>query len=206
MSMEGIAPTIDVGMVVTPGRDRGRELREDLGVSNRERLVYLYLGRYGQDDYEWPRIARLRDRGIHFVGFHDAPLDAGPVPNLHVVPATGWNGADLAASCDVVVAKAGYGTVGEAMAAGSPMIYPPRTGFAEYRVLAWALNAWGGGVPASRRAFDRLRIERSLDRALALDPGPPPFPMEGAARVAEYLTALCRGREAQIEPDGTRQR
>ncbi|WP_231749225.1 glycosyltransferase family protein [Tautonia plasticadhaerens] len=194
LSMERIAPIIDVGMVVTPGRNRGRELREDLGFSDRERLVYLYLGRYGQDDYEWARIARLGDRGVHFVGFHDPPAGSGPVPNLHVVAASEWNGADLAASCEVVVAKAGYGTVCESMAAGSPMIYPPRTGFAEYRALARALNAWGGGVPASRRAFDRLRIERLLDRALSLAPGPPPFPMDGADRVAAYLTDACLGR------------
>ena len=201
LSMEGLAPIIDVGMVVTEGRDRGQELRERLGLSGQDRLVYLYLGRYGQDDYEWARIARLRDRDVHFVGFHAPPGGDGSVPNLHVVSATDWNGADLSASCDVVVAKAGYGTVCEAMSGGSPMIYPPRTGFAEYRALAWALNAWGGGVPSPRRTFDRLRIERLLDRAFSLEPGPPPFPSDGADRVADYLTAICRGRDLSLPTD-----
>ena len=85
--MEDVAPIIDVGMVVTPGRDRRAELRRTLGLSDAEKLVYLYLGRYGQDDYEWERLGRLGGEGVHFVGFHPAPERAGPLPNLHVVPA-----------------------------------------------------------------------------------------------------------------------
>ena len=196
LSLERLAPLIDVGMVVTPARDRRGELRSMLGLTDSDKIIYLYLGRYGQDDYEWCRLAALADRGVHFVAFHGAPESAGAVSNLHVVRSTAWNGADLAASSDVVVAKAGYGTVSEAMAAGTPLIYPPRTGFAEFHALTSALNAWGGGVPVSRQAFDRLRIEDRIDHALALRPGPPPFPTDGAARVADHLTAVCRGGSA----------
>lgn len=190
LPMSGPAPVIEVGMVVTPGRDRSAELRGRLGLGPAERLVYFYVGRYGQEGLGWDRLRRLGDRGSHFVGFHPAPV--GPLENLHVVPAAEWTGADLAASADAVVAKAGYGTACEAMVAGTPLIYPPRIGFAEHRALARALAAWGGGVPASARAFAELRLERLLDRAFALHPGPPPFPADGAARVAVYLERICR--------------
>ena len=89
------------------------------------------------------------------------------------------------------MAKAGYGTACEAMVAGTPMLYPPRTGFAEYRALDRALRAWGGGIPLSARDFAEMRLERPLERAFALKPGPPPFPADGAARVAERLTQTC---------------
>jgi hypothetical protein len=191
LAMAGIAPLIEVGMVVTPGRDRRRDLRERLGLGPAEKLVYFYVGRYGQANLGWERLARLAGRGIHFVGFH--PASVGPLPNLHVVPAEDWTGADLAASADAMVAKAGYGTACEAMVAGTPMIYPPRSGFAEHRALDRALRAWGGGVPASARAFAGLDLERLLDRAFALEPGPPPFPADGASRVAEHLAEVCRG-------------
>ncbi len=193
LRLEGLAPAIDVGMVVTPGRDRVAELRGWLGLSDRERLVYCYLGRYGQDSIDWGRMARLDREGIHFVGFHPAPPDAATPPNLHVVPAACWTGADLAASTDVVVAKAGYGTVCEAMVAGTPMIYPPRTGFAEHKTLVAAMTAWGGGLQAPRRAFDTMRIAPLLSHAFTLRPGPPPFPCNGADRVADHLTRICRG-------------
>ena len=183
LRMAGVAATVEVGMVVTPGVDRRLELRETLGISPREKLVYFYVGRYGQANLGWERLGRMG--GVHFVGFHPAP--SGPLANLHVVPPTEWTGADLAASADAIVAKAGYGTACEAMVAGTPFIYPPRTGFAEHRVLDRALRAWGGGIPASAREFADWKLERHLERAFALRPGPPPFPTDGAARVAEHL-------------------
>ncbi|WP_406695102.1 hypothetical protein V5E97_29095 [Singulisphaera sp. Ch08] len=190
LRMAELAPTIEVGMVVTPGRNRRDELVKQLGLSPAVKLVYFYIGRYGQANLGWERLERLQSRGIHFVGFHEAPV--GPLANLHAIAATEWTGADLAASADAIVAKAGYGTTCEAMVSGTPMIYPPRTGFAEHRALDRALRSWGGGVPASARAFAEFRLDSHLEKALALKPGPPPFPADGAGRVAERLTQTCR--------------
>lgn len=181
---------IEVGMVVAPGVDRRDELRRVADIPAGRKIVYFYIGRYGQTSLGWERLARLGERGVHFVGFHEAPV--GRLPNLHVVSPDDWTGADLAASADAIVAKAGYGTTCEAMVAGVPMIYAPRTGFAEYRALDRALRAWGGGVPASTRAFNELRLEPLLDRAFSLRPGPPPFAADGAERVARHLTEVCR--------------
>jgi len=183
LKLAGLAPTIEVGMVVTPGVDRRAELRGKLGLADSDRLVYFYFGRYGQADLGWERLAVLD--GVHFVGFHPAPV--GPLANLHVVPAADWTGTDLAASADAIVAKAGYGTACEAMAAGTPFLYPPRVGFAEHRALDRALRAWGGGIPVSARDFAGLDLGPQLTRAFALRPGPPPFPADGAERVARHL-------------------
>jgi hypothetical protein len=191
LRMAEIEPSLDVGLVVTPGRDRRAELRRALGLSAADRLVYCYLGRYGQSGLGWSRLARLP--GVHFVGFHPPPPEAGPLPNVHVVPAGCWTGADLAASADAMVAKAGYGTTSEAMVAGTPFLYPPRVGFAEHRALDRALRAWGGGLPVSARAFQELRIAPLLERAFALKPGPAPYPADGAGRIAERLAQTCCG-------------
>jgi hypothetical protein len=188
LRLVGLAPVIEVGLVVSPGQDRRGELRRQLGLAPTDKLVYFYVGRYGQENLGWERLERLK--GVHFVGFHAAP--GGTPANLHVVDANAWTGADLAASADAVVAKAGYGTVCEAMEAGTPLIYPPRFGFAEHRALDRALRRWGGGIPASTRAFQELRLERLLDKAFHTRPGPPPFPTDGASRVAEHLAQTCR--------------
>ena len=177
-------------MVANPGRDRRKELRGLLGLSSKEKLIYFYVGRYGQNDLDWGRLESYAVKGIHFVGYHLAPV--GPLRNLHLVPAADWRGSDLIASTDALVAKAGYGTVCEAMAGNTPIIYPPRTGFSEFRALDRALRSWGGGIPVSARDFRELRLDRALDRAFHLGPLTPPFPTDGAARVAQHLVGVCR--------------
>lgn len=190
LAMSWLPNRVNVGLVANPGRDRSRELRSLLGLGNKEKIVYFYVGRYGQNDLDWDRLASLGARGVHFVGYHDAP--GGAPANLHLVRASEWSGGDLIASADAVVAKAGYGTMSESMARGRPIVYPPRFGFAEHRALDRAARAWGGGVPVSTRDFAAMRIGPALDRAFALGRLKPPFPVDGAARVARLLTAICR--------------
>jgi hypothetical protein len=197
LAMSWLKPAIDVGMVVNQGRNRRAELIRSLGLSRQDRVVYLYVGRYGQDDLDWSRLERLGERGIHFVAYDPAP--GGGPSNLHVVPSPDWPGGDLIATADAAVAKAGYSTACEAMASGTPMIYPPRRGFAEFRSLDRALRSWPGGVPVSTRDFQSFRLERVLDRALAVEPGPPPFPADGAARIARHLADACREPAAALE-------
>jgi hypothetical protein len=192
LPLAGVPRHRDVGMVVTHGRADRAGLCRALDIDPAKTLVYFYIGRYGQADLAWENLAALSDYA--FVGFHEAP--AGPLPNLHVVPPTEWTGADLAASCDVAVAKAGYGTVCEAIVAGTPFIYPPRVGFAEHPALESALSAWGGGVPAPAGAFTSFDLGPLLDRARSLRPGPPPFPADGAGRVAKCLVEWCEKRSS----------
>ena len=193
MAMTGIAPIENVGLVVNPCRNRRKELREGLSLSKEDKLVYFYVGRYGQAGLGWERLAKMK--GVHFIGFHPTP---GSPENFHLVPAADWSGADLAASTDAIVAKAGYGTVSESMASRTPLVYPPRVGFAEHRSLDRCLRLWGGGLPASSRAFAELRLESLLKKAFSLSPGPPPFPADGAARVAERLTSACRTPRSKV--------
>lgn len=178
-------PVENVGMVMSPSHSKGDALRATFGLGKNETLVYFYIGRYGQADLEWGNLAKLERKGYHFVGFHPAPV--GPIANLHVVDPHVWTGSDLAHSSDVMVTKAGYGTVCEALASRTPMLYPPRTGFAEHRALDRALTLSGGGIRTSAQAFLTLKIEKQLDRARGTTPGPPPFAVDGASRVAKFL-------------------
>jgi hypothetical protein len=201
MRMAWLSPVIASGMIVNQGSNRATELRRLVGLKRTDKLVYLYIGRYGQNDLDWSRLERYARNQVHFLSYY--PAHGGNPSNLHVVPSPDWPGGDLIASCDAVVAKAGYGTVCEAMARGTPMIYPPRTGFAEFRSLDRALRAWGGGVPVSSRDFRALRLDRALERALSIEPGPARVPADGATRIALHLSNLCRkssGRKTSVVP------
>ncbi len=199
MSMSWLSPLIEPGMVATQGRDRSGELRRLFGLKKTDKLVYIYIGRYGQNDLDWSRLRRFASQGVHFLGYQPEPR--GKPDNFHLLPSADWPGGDLIASSDAIVAKAGYGTVCEAMARGTPMIYPPRIGFAEYRSLDRALRSWGGGVPIPARDFLTLRLDRALTRALEIRPGPVPYPTNGAQKIASHLVTLCRpsrGRKALV--------
>jgi hypothetical protein len=193
LSMAWMRPVYDMGMVVTRGKDRRGALRQLIGLKKTHKVVYLYVGRYGQNDLAWPRLGRFERAGIHFVTY--PPLPTGAPSNLHAVPSPDWPGGDLIASCDAVFAKAGYGTVCEAMASGTPLVYPHRQGFAEHRMLDRCLREWGGGVPISAREFRSLGLGRALGRALSMEVGSPQFPIDGASRIGGYLTEVCRGTE-----------
>jgi hypothetical protein len=190
LRMSWLSPVMSAGMVVNPGRDRRAELCRLLGLKKPCKLVYFYVGRYGQSDLDWSRLERFAVMGIHFLSYHPAPVNA--LRNLHVVPSADWPGCDLIASSDAIIAKAGYGTACEAMASGTPMLYPPRRGFSEFRALDRTLRAWRGGFPISSREFRALRLEHALERALHTDPGPPPLATGGATRIARHLTTQCR--------------
>jgi hypothetical protein len=189
LRMAWLGKAVEPGMVVNPGRNRREELIRSIGLKPSDKLIYLYLGRYGRDGYDWANLERLAARGFHFVGYHPAPV--GPLENLHVIPAADWTGGDLIATCHAMVAKAGYGTVCEAMACRTPVIYPPRRGFAEFRALDRALRSWSGGVPVSTRDFRSFRLASHLGRAFELKPGRAPFGTEGARHIADHLTKLC---------------
>ncbi len=197
MRMSWLSPIWNAGMVVSQVRDRRVELRRLLGLNKSIKVVYLYVGRYGQSDLDWPRLGRQEARGVHFVTY--PPLPDGAPANLHAISSPDWPGGDLIASCDIVFAKAGYGTACEALARRTPLIYPPRHGFAEHRSLDRCLRDWGGGVPISSREFRALNLDRALDRALAIEVGPPPYRTDGAKRIARFLTAVCRRPHARLQ-------
>src|SRR5262249_38923303 len=77
LRMAWLGPEFPVGTVVNQGRNRRGELARQLGLTRRERLVYLYVGRYGQGDMDWSRLEQSGRRGIHFVSY-----DPGPVGRL----------------------------------------------------------------------------------------------------------------------------
>ena len=65
--MSWLSSTIDAGMVVNPARVRRAELLGTIGLSKVHKLVYLYIGRYGQSGLDWPRLERFAAKGIHFL-------------------------------------------------------------------------------------------------------------------------------------------
>ncbi|MGI8907734.1 MAG: hypothetical protein ACR2IE_14730 [Candidatus Sumerlaeaceae bacterium] len=176
------SPQLDVGLIARRGQRIRKQLEAKLGVSSRGKMVLLYFGNLGDQDL------RLRDMAggpnVTFVSFT-------PLPGIaHELDPDEWHFPDVVASVDAVLAKPGYGTVGECMANGTPVIYYPRPEFAEYRVLRKGLQDWGGAVQISTRDFITGNWSRALESAWKLKPDRVPAP--GASRVVSEIEKLLK--------------
>lgn len=176
---------VDVGLVVNDARDVRQELLARFGLKPETRLVYFYVGRYGVEELPWARLTEFPP-DVVFIGLHPPGQELSG--RFFTVDPTEYCGADLLKACDVAIAKAGYGAVVEAMAVGTPVIYPPRESFIEFPALDNALRGWPGGFPVTDHEFQSLLFHEVLLKALAAKIEPPPLPLDGAARVARILS------------------
>ncbi len=174
----------NVGIVARPHADRRGELVRWLGVDDATRIALLYVGNWDLP-LSWPRLENFAP-DWHFVSLSPPPA---PVANLTVLPQTVLRHPDLVASCDVVISKPGYGLVGECLSSGTPLLYCPRTGFAEYAALDAALSAWPGGLRLGAADFLALNWRAALDR-LPPRGSLPKITADGGPRAAALLTQI----------------
>jgi len=175
-----------VPLVARRGQPRRGALAEALDVPRDKHLALLYLGNWGLDIH-WPTLERWTD----WVFLLDRPLPL-PIANVRAFDARRWRYADVAASVDAVVSKAGYGTLTECIANSVPLIYLPRHGFREHESLVLGMNAWGGGGEITEAAFFAGEWETALQSALAARPDPDVFPINGADVIANKLVEFCQ--------------
>jgi hypothetical protein len=171
----------DIPLIARRGRPCRARLARALGMRRGDRAVLLYLGVWGGDGVRFDRLAQMR--GVRFVSFWDAPP---PVVKLDTAE---WGFPEVLASVDAVVAKPGYGTVGECMANGTPVVYYPRPEFAEYRVLRDGLESWSGAVRITRDALMACRWQPALERAFALQPRA--VDCSGARKAGDAILAMA---------------
>ena len=175
---------VDIGLVINHGRDIRAELIASLGLAPDVKLVYFYVGRYGVEELPWEKLNEYSP-DLVFLGLHPP---GKPLPGrFFSIDPNRYSGADLLRSCDAAIVKAGYGAVAEAMAVGTPVIYPPREGFVEFSALDDALRSWAGGRPVSDNDFRDLNIHKVLEESISFRADPPCVPLDGARKVARIL-------------------
>ncbi len=126
------------------------------------RLALIYAGNWGLP-IAWERLKEFPD--WHFLTL--TPPGSVRPPNLTALSRDLMPHEDLVASVDLVISKPGYGIVGECLANGTPLLYGPRTEFAEYLALDAALSDFPGGLKVSGEEFVQLRWKETLRRVPA---------------------------------------
>ncbi len=159
------------------GKNRRKEILRFLGAAPDSRLVLMYFGTFGDDELRLPDLPNTVLLAFTKV----------PEPGVTLDPQQ-WHFPDVVASVDCVIAKPGYGTTGECMANGTPMIYHPRMEFAEYPVLRKAINEWNGGIQISLRNLTQGTWSAAIEKAIALKPKR--VASNGARQTADLLMGL----------------
>ncbi|MES2460243.1 MAG: hypothetical protein V4671_06650, partial [Armatimonadota bacterium] len=173
-----------VGLVARPGRSRRAELLEMLGPeAEGKRLALVYAGNWGLP-VPWQKLEQFTD--WHFLSL--SPFDT-KVSNASLISQGAMPHPDFVASVDLVISKLGYGIVGECLTAGTPILYCPRLGFAEYQAMDLALSDWPGRLLLRSADFLQADWNNSL-RAVPAFGSVPPRPAPGGAAAAARITQL----------------
>lgn len=151
---------IDTGLVGRRGRNLHSDIISKYNLDPSKKTGLIYVGNFGMHTAHWERLEEFTD--WQFIGVY--PVHGNP-SNYRLVSKDNFRYQDLISSCDAMISKLGYGSVSESMLNGKPIIYLPRTHFAEYPLLEKAVCDWGGGVKLETESFYELRWHEALEKA-----------------------------------------
>jgi L-arabinokinase len=181
-------PIVDVPLLVNRSARTRRECRRSLGLADgdRRRLVLVSFGGFGSGPVGGALDEDLS--GYVFAGFGPRPAGfrgewialSRPSPIRH---------EDLVQACDATLGKPGYGTVAEAIAHSTRLLYLPRTNFREIPVLERGLARYGCARSMPRDEFARGRWRPHLDALFAMPEAREALPAHGAQVIADALLA-----------------
>ncbi|RMD84535.1 MAG: hypothetical protein D6815_03995 [Candidatus Dadabacteria bacterium] len=179
--MPAFSRRIQVGLIARPPHTRRYDARASLGIKLAERLVAVVVRPpFGASLRLPPPMVDVR------FALAGTPAAAAR-PDVLRWPAE-RDLLDLVCAADAVVAKPGYGIIGDVVAAGTRLLYWRESNFPEHRVLV----RWLEGRPAAR-AVERGRLvsgdwgEELVE--LLCEPRPEPLEPEGTERAAAALAA-----------------
>jgi L-arabinokinase len=176
-----------VGLVARAGTPRRDELLEMIDpAAQGKRLALVYAGNWGMP-IPWKRLEQFTD--WHFLSLNPFEIE---IENLSLISQGAMPHPDFVASVDLVISKLGYGIVGECLTTGTPFLYCPRHGFAEYAAIDTALSGWPG------RLFLPSEMFLCADWADAFQKVPafgsvPPRPAPGGAAAAKRIADFWSG-------------
>ncbi len=193
MPFDGFERRVRAAPIGRRGRADRAGLRKALGVPATQRIMMVAFGGLPMafDTARWQLPA----------GWSAVMLTSGTVETPTVVAAErlGWNYIDLLASCDLLVAKPGYGTFAEAGFASRDTLAVPRDDWPE---APWLIDWLAQYARCATIALPDLRAGR-FETGLAViarQPARVAADGDGAAEIADQIVSIIAGRQARDTP------
>lgn len=162
----------DVPLVAPRALRPREEILKTLGLTRENRPIVLIGGRAALEE---DALARVRSGCSSYVFLHNHSL-----PDFH----------ELVRAADIVVSKIGYSIAAECIAEGTALLFPPRAGFREERILAEETPRLTRALPIPYRDWSSGNWLPYLNAVLSLPaPDEQPEP-DGAREVAVRLLSI----------------
>lgn len=183
IAMPAFRSTVDVGPIaarLTPDR---QTLRQAAGALPNERIVAIAFGGIPLTSLPWHQIEAMT--GYRFIVPGPVPPQARRIVSSDTLP---LRFPTIMASCDLLLTKPGYGTVVEAVASETRVVYVRRYNFVDEDSLVTYLHRYGRGLELSVEDFLSGRWETTMDAAMAIPVSQDAAPAAtGAAEAADIL-------------------
>ncbi|HKN87938.1 MAG TPA: hypothetical protein VJV04_13840 [Nitrospiraceae bacterium] len=173
----------DISPIAMRAEVNRQGVRYALGASVDERIVVIAFGGIRLTSLPWNRIEAMT--GYRFIVPGPVPSGIQRVVSSEALP---FRFQTIMASCDIILTKPGYGTIVEAVASGTRVVYVRRYNFADEVNLLAYLHRYGYGLELSIEDFLNGRWEQTLQAVMAvpaLQTSPPAA--TGAAEAADIL-------------------
>lgn len=181
--MENFHRVVDIGPIAEPAPSARGRLSRVLGLAPGEQTVLVGFGGIPLDSLPFDRLESVS--GYRFL--FDGSIPRGS-KRFIAVASLPFSFKTVMASVDVIMTKPGYGTLVEAVALQTPMVYVRRYNFADEQPLVDYLHRYGRGVELSMSDFTQGRWDTTLKKAGELPaPRTAPPPLTGATEAAALL-------------------
>lgn len=178
---------IDIGPIAEPAPSARERLTALLQLTPGERTVLVGFG--GIPLQSLPFEAAESLTGYRFIFDGPVPAQSTRFTSAQSLP---MSFKTLMASVDMIMTKPGYGTLVEAVALRTPMVYVRRYNFGDEQPLVDYLHQYGRGVELSFQDFMNGQWLPALRQIVEVDSPPIPPPSTGAEEAAALLAPYFR--------------
>jgi hypothetical protein len=163
IAMPAFCRMVDVGPIAARLTPDHQGVRQAVGASSDERIVVIAFGGIPLTSLPWHHIEAMT--GYRFIVPGQVPPHTHRVVSSDALPLSFQT---IMASCDMLLTKPGYGTIVEAVASGTPVVYVRRYNFVDEDSLVAYLHRYGRGLELSVEDFLNGRWETTMDAAMTI--------------------------------------
>jgi hypothetical protein len=163
IAMPAFRRTVDVGPIAARLTPNHQGVRQAVGASPDERIVVIAFGGIPLTSLPWHQIEAMT--GYRFIVPGPVPPDTQRVVSSDTLP---FPFQTIMTSCDLLLTKPGYGTIVEAVASGTRVLYVRRYNFVDEDSVVSYLHRYVCGLELSVEDFLNGRWKTTMDAAMAI--------------------------------------